>query len=127
VQKMETTAVDQFAELLGVQVLHRSFDEARCKLNIKDEHMNALGGVHGGVIFSLADIAFAMACNAGDAPYTGLQADIRYMSGAKDRVLFATATKVSSSKKFAHYEVLITDGLNNRVALFTSTCYRLAP
>ncbi|MFX5797385.1 PaaI family thioesterase, partial [Acinetobacter baumannii] len=80
-----------------------------------------------GVIFSLADIAFAMACNAGDAPYTGLQADIRYMSGAKDRVLFATATKVGSSKKFAHYEVLITDGLNNRVALFTSTCYRLAP
>jgi uncharacterized protein (TIGR00369 family) len=55
------------------------------KLNVKDEHMNALGGVHGGVIFSLADIAFAMACNAGDAPYTGLQADIRYMSGAKDR------------------------------------------
>ncbi|MDR8085752.1 phenylacetic acid degradation protein, partial [Acinetobacter baumannii] len=34
-QKMETTAVDQFAELLGVQVLHRSFDEARCKLNVK--------------------------------------------------------------------------------------------
>ncbi|MBR7735464.1 PaaI family thioesterase [Acinetobacter nosocomialis] len=126
-QKMEMTAVDQFAELLGVQVLHRSFDEARCQLNVKDEHMNALGGVHGGVIFSLADIAFAMACNAGDAPYTGLQADIRYMSGAKDRVLFATATKVGSSKKFAHYEVLITDGLNNRVALFTSTCYRLAP
>ncbi|WP_269506153.1 PaaI family thioesterase, partial [Acinetobacter baumannii] len=106
-QKMEKTAVDQFAELLGVQVLHRSFDEARCKLNVKDEHMNALGGVHGGVIFSLADIAFAMACNAGDAPYTGLQADIRYMSGAKDRVLFATATKVGSSKKFAHYEVVI--------------------
>lgn len=117
---METTAVDQFAELLGVQVLHRSFDEARCKLNVKDE-------LHGGVIFSLADIAFAMACNAGDAPYTGLQADIRYMSGAKDKVLFATATKVGSSKKFAHYEVVITDGLNNRVALFTSTCYRLAP
>ena len=51
-----------------------------------------------GSYFLLADIAFAMACNAGDAPYTGLQADIRYMSGAKDRVLFATATKVSSSK-----------------------------
>lgn len=49
------------------------------------------------------------------------------MSGAKDRVLYAMATKVGSSKKFAHYEVLITDGLNNRVALFTSTCYRLAP
>lgn len=33
-----------------------------------------------------------------DAPYTGLQADIRYMSGAKDRVLYAMATKVGSSK-----------------------------
>lgn len=42
--------------LLGVQVLHRSFEEARCQLNVKGEHMNALGGVHGGVIFSLADI-----------------------------------------------------------------------
>jgi len=44
------------------------FEEARCQLNVKGEHMNALGGVHGGVIFSLADIAFAMACNVGDAP-----------------------------------------------------------
>ncbi len=70
--------------LLGVQVLHRSFDEARCQLNVKDEHMNALGCVHGGVIFSLANIAFAMACNAGDAPYTGLKVDSRYMRGVKD-------------------------------------------
>ena len=54
--KNETTAVDQFAELLGVQVLHRSLTK-RVASNVKDEHMNALGGVHGGVIFSLADIA----------------------------------------------------------------------
>ena len=71
-------------------------------------------------------MAFAAACNAGEGTYIGLQADIRYMGAARDEVLTATALRVGGSKKFAHYEVMVTDGQDNRVALFTSTAYRLS-
>ncbi|MEE4665192.1 PaaI family thioesterase [Pseudomonas alliivorans] len=92
---------------------------------VGDQHRNALGGVHGGVIFSLADVVFAAACNAGDAAYIRLQAEVRYINGVKRDQLHAIAILMTGSRKFAHYQVVITDDLNNRVALFTATAYRL--
>lgn len=117
---------DQFALALGVESIQSSFDQAICRLHVWDDHRNALGGIHGGLIFSLADIAFAAACNAGDGVYIGLQAEIRYMTSAQDGVLTATAKWVGGSKKFAHYQVVVTDGQNNRIALFTASAYRLS-
>lgn len=119
-------SVDRYAKSLGVEVVRSSFDQAICRITVGAEQRNALGGIHGGLIFSLADIAFAAACNAGDGLFIGMQAEIRYMAGARDTVLTATATRVGGSKKFAHYEVLVTDGGGHRIALFTSTAYKLS-
>lgn len=118
---------DRFARLLGVQHLQRSFDSATCRLVLRDEHCNALGGVHGGIIFSLADIAFAAACNAGEATYIGLQAEVRYLRTVEGDELLATAERVGASRKLAHYQVRVTDKSGNPVALFTSSAYRLTP
>ncbi|WP_336848182.1 PaaI family thioesterase [Pseudomonas juntendi] len=125
-QAVSTGSPDHFAALLGVEWLHSSFDQAVCRLLISQHHRNALGGIHGGVIFSLADIAFAAACNASSAVYIGLQAEVRYMAKAEGGVQVATADLMGSSKKMAHYQVLITDHLNNRVALFSASAYRLS-
>lgn len=118
--------VDRFAQSLGVEVMCRSFDQAICRIMVGAEQRNALGGIHGGLIFSLADMAFAAACNAGDGVFIGMQAEIRYMAGARGEALTATATRVGGSKKFAHYEVWVTDGSDHRIALFTSTAYKLS-
>ena len=48
------------------------------------------------------------------------------MAAAKDKQLIATAKRVGGTRKFAHYEVMVTDGLGNALALFTSTAYRVA-
>lgn len=116
---------DRFAQELGVAFLEASLDQAICRLHVRPEHRNALGGIHGGVIFSLADIAFAAASNAGDCPYVGLQADIKYMAAAKDDVLTATAKRVGGSRNFAYYQVSVTDGQQNCIALFTASAYRV--
>lgn len=118
--------VDHFAQLLGVQFMKRSFKEASCYLYVRDEHCNALGGLHGGLIFSLADVAFAAACNSSDDTYIGIQAEIRYMRGGEGNELHAKAELIGESKRFAHYQVLVSDGAGNRVALFTSSAYRLS-
>ncbi|HBN9861353.1 TPA: PaaI family thioesterase [Pseudomonas aeruginosa] len=125
-QAVSTGAPDNFAELLGVESLHSRFEQAACRLRVGDQHRNALGGIHGGLIFSLADIAFATACNAGDAVYIGLQAEVRYMNKAEGNELTATATLMGSSRKIAHYQVLVTDSQDNRIALFSASAYRLS-
>lgn len=125
-QAGSTGASDHFAELLGIESLHSSFEQSACRLHIGEQHRNALGGIHGGLIFSLADIAFAAACNAGAAVYIGLQAEVRYMSKAEGDVLTATATLMGSSRKIAHYQVLVTDSRNTRIALFSASAYRLS-
>ena len=117
--------VDKFASMLGTEFLECSFDRASCRLEVNESHRNALGGLHGGVIFSLADIAFAAACNAGDAPYVGLQAEIRYMRGTRDTLLTATATRMGGTRRIAHYQVIVRDRQATDVALFTGSAYRL--
>jgi acyl-CoA thioesterase len=57
--------------------------------------------------------------------FIGMQAEIRYMTAARDDCLTATATRVGGSKKFAHYQVVVTDGPGNCIALFTSSAYKL--
>ena len=125
-QAGSTGAQDHFAELLGIEPLHSSFEQSACQLHIGEQHRNALGGIHGGLIFSLADVAFAAACNAGTAVYIGLQAEVRYMSKAEGDVLIATATLMGSSKRIAHYQVLVTDSRDTRIALFNASAYRLS-
>lgn len=116
---------DSFSRLLGVQHGPSRFEEASCWLIVGSEHCNALGGIHGGVIFSLADIAFAAACNAADDTYIGMQAEVRYIRRAEGSELHATAKLVGASRKMAHYQVLVTNGQDNPVALFTSSAYKL--
>lgn len=118
--------MDHYSQLLGVEYLHCGFDSASCRLAVRGEHLNALGSLHGGVIFSLADIAFAAACNAAGAAYVGMQAEIRYMRRPEGKALLARAELVGNSRRMAHYQVSVTDSAGHRVALFTGSAYRLA-
>lgn len=125
-QAVSSGAADRFAEWLGVEPLFSSFEQAACRLYVADQHRNALGGIHGGLIFALADIAFAAACNAGEALYIGLQAEVRYMNKAEGSELTATATRMGGSRKIVHYQVLVTDSQDTRIALFSASAYCLS-
>ncbi|MDD9893311.1 MAG: PaaI family thioesterase, partial [Gammaproteobacteria bacterium] len=72
----EFIAKDSFATLLGIEVISAENGNAVAEMTIKPEHHNGHGTVHGGVIFSLADIAFAAASNS-NATAIGIPADIR--------------------------------------------------
>lgn len=112
---------DAYAARLGVECIESGFENTVCRLVIKDDHANGLGTTHGAVIFSLADIAFACACNASERTFVGVQTEIRYMRKAQGNELYAYATLVSASKRFAHYQVTVKDGHDNKIAMFTGT------
>lgn len=117
---------DHFARLLGVEPVQDGFAAASCRLRLAEAHRNGLGTVHGAVIFALADIAFASACNAGDATYIGLQADIRYLNRAEGDELVARAELIGASGRFAHYRISVSDAVGNHVALLSASAYRLS-
>ena len=52
---------DKFAEHVGIELLDVSEGYARAALEIKPHHLNAVGILHGAALFSLADLAFAVA------------------------------------------------------------------
>ena len=114
---------DTFANLLGIDIEAVGGGEAKATMVIGPEHYNGHGSVHGAVIFSLADITFAAACNS-EVSAIGIQADIRYLAKPEEGRLYARAFEVSGSRKLANYQVDISDEAGEIVARFTATAYR---
>lgn len=99
-------------------------DYAKCSLEVKDKHLNAVGFVMGGAIFTLADFAFAVASNCGDELTVTLSSQISYINGTKGPILFAEAKCIKSSKNICFYETEVSDDNGNLVASITTTGYR---
>jgi len=118
---------DSFRELLGIKVLEIRKDYAKMSIKITKEHTNLHGLTHGGVIFALADCAFAEATNSGDNKAVAVQVSINFVkpSGEGD-VLTAEATRVSEGKTFSLYNVAVIKE-NKVLALFTGLAYKLQP
>lgn len=115
---------DAFAKLLGVRLLASDVDYSKCELDLQPHHNNGMGGVHGGVMYALADVTLAVACNSEQAT-VGLQGDIRYLNKSKGTRLIAECTLISKSRKVGHYQVNICDDDGVLIAQMTGTTYRL--
>ena len=116
---------DKFANFLGLELMTVSLDYTCSRLAIDGRHMNGLGTLHGAVVFAVADITFAAACNASDVTAIGIQAEIRYLKKAKGDSITCEAHLISSSKNLSHYQVKISDESNTIIATFSATAYKL--
>ena len=121
-EMIKTVKNDQFAKLLGLELITVDIGYAEVRMEIKEEHLNGLGIVQGGAIFTLADFAFAAAANAGGKVSVGINANINYFKPAKGKYLLAKATETSSSRSLCNYTVDIFDEDNAvLVANFNAT------
>lgn len=115
---------DEYAKSLGIEFIQVESEFAKCELEICNRHKNAIGSLHGAVIFSLADIAFGAACNTVFTSI-GMQAEIKYLNKPKGNRLIAEAKLISGSRKIGNYMVNISDNEGILVAQMSSICYRL--
>lgn len=118
-------ADDAFAKQLGVELLAAGHGNAKVRFIARPEHLNGLGGVHGGVIFALADIAFAVACNTRGHAAVGINAHINFINGASGGEIHAEARELSYKSRLAHYLVDITNNTGTLLAQFSGMSYRL--
>jgi len=92
---------------------------ARMSLTLRDEHMNGHGICHGGFIFTLADSAFAFACNSHNRVAVAQHNSISYLSpGQNGEMLIAEAREVSLTGRLGITDVVVTGGDGRQVALF---------
>ena len=120
----ETFQADRFAAEMGAEILEAEPGRARCGLALGELHRNAAGGVMGGVIFTLADFAFAVAANCQRMETVSLTSQITYLNRAKGERLFASAACVKMGKNTCYYTIDVTDDLGNQVAQVTTTGFR---
>ena len=116
---------DKFAVNSGVILEELSDDVAICSLNVNDNHKNAYGGVMGGVIFTLADFAFAVLSNQIHQPTVAQQVDIHYLSAPKGDKLIAKATCRKNGRTSSIINVDISDDVGRDVAQFIGTGFKL--
>ena len=116
---------DKFAVNTGITLDEITDDVAICSLDIKDDHRNAYGGVMGGVIFTLADFAFAVLSNQIHQLTVAQQVDIHYLSAPKGDKLIARATCRKSGRTSSIVNVDISDDTGRDVAQFIGTGFKL--
>ena len=82
---------DRFATDNGAVIDEVDDHYAKCSLKIEDRHRNAMGAVMGGVYFTLADFALAVASNWQEMGWVSLDSPITYLSRAKGERLTSEA------------------------------------
>jgi acyl-CoA thioesterase len=115
---------DRFAAFVGINLIEVKPGYAKANLEISDKHLNAVNIVHGGVIFALADFAFAAASNSYGHVSLGINATISYFQPAKGKTLIAEAKEISASNKIANYNVDIYCEDEEIIARFTGMVYK---
>jgi acyl-CoA thioesterase len=99
---------------------------AKCSLTLRREHRNAMGGVMGGVYFTLADFTFAIAANADNPPTVSVSGQITYLGTAKGERLIAEARCLHAGRSGCAFIVTVSDELGNDVASVTFYGFRKA-
>lgn len=121
-------AVD-FKDKIGMVTLERRPGYAKCEIEIKPWHLNVLGVIHGGVLFSLADtVSGTAAAASGEYRVTTVSGNINYLRAGKNTSkITAEAVEVKNGKTFSVCDAKIFDDKGALLATTTMTFYHLLP
>ena len=124
-QVREHVRNDPFARFLGIELLELEEGSSKVALTVADHMLNFHGVPHGGVIFSLADAAFAAACNSYGEAAVALSVNISFLAAVPVGTrLVARATEESLGRRTGLYRLAVTTETGDMVALCHGTAYR---
>lgn len=116
---------DAFSQWLGIEVLEIEEGYSKIRMTIRPEMVNGFGIIHGGIAFSLADSAFAFACNNRNNLSVALDTSITFNKPLNiGDIITAEAKELHNGKSTGLYHVTIFDQSDRPVAHFKGTCFR---
>ena len=116
---------DKFSQWLGIEVLDIKEGYSKIKMTHRDEMVNGFGIAHGGIAFSLADSAFAFACNNRNNLSVALDTSINFTKAVNvGDILTAEAKEIHNGRSTGLYLISIFNQNNEQVAHFKGNCFR---
>lgn len=116
---------DIFATENGMVIEELGEDYSLCSMTLNEHHLNANGGIMGGVIFTLGDFAFAALSNQIHRPTVAQQVSVNFLGMPKDKTLKAKAVLKKTGRTSTIINVDITDGTGRNIAQFIGTGFKL--
>jgi len=116
-------ANDRFAAANGIELIDSGPGYARTRMTVSERHLNAVGVVHGGALFTLAASAFFAAANAPGNLALGISLNLSCLKAASSGTLLAEAKEVSRTRRLSTCTVRVTDEHGQLLALFQGTAY----
>jgi len=117
---------DQASKALGMRLVEVRPGYARVVMRVRPDMMNGHAVCHGGLIFTLADSAFAFSCNSHNDNTVAAAASIDFLASAlAGDELAAVATELWRTRRNGIYEVTVTNQRGERIALFRGRSYRI--
>ena len=118
-------AADRFCVHNNIRLLRAADGSSEAELVVTDDSLNAGGVVQGGAIFTLADFAFAVACNNAHRPSVAQQASLNFLNASRGKRLISTAYCVKNGRSSCVYRIEIKDDLGKDIAQAMFTGFKL--
>lgn len=115
---------DHFATDMGAVIDEIGDHSAKVSLVIEGKHKNAMGGIMGGVYFTLADFAFAVASNWQNPGVVAVNVDSAFIGVPKTERILAEAVLIKEGRTISTYKVNVTDENGGPVAVMQCIGFR---
>lgn len=117
---------DHATRWLGIEIAAIGPGSCTATMTVRKEMLNGHAIAHGGLITTLADSAFAFACNAYNEVTVASGFDVNLLASAKlGDVLTAQAQEVSKSGRTGVYDISVTNQHGERIAAFRGRSYTM--
>lgn len=116
---------DRFAKFVGAQLTEISEAYAKAELTVEERHLNGGGVCQGGVIFTLADLAFAAVANSHGTLTLGISNNITFLKPAQkgDRIT-AVCQAIHEHHKLPYCNIRVTNQNGELICNMTGLAYR---
>lgn len=117
---------DRFAKSIGAQLTELREGYAKAELTVLEEHLNGAGVCQGGVIYTLADLAFAGVGNSRGILTLGVNNSITFLKSAQlGEHLIAECNELLNHHKLPYCDIKVTNEQGELIAVMTGLAYRL--
>lgn len=116
---------DPFSQWMGMELVAVGAGTCTLRMSVRNEMLNGFGVAHGGITFSLADSAFAFACNSHGRHALSIHCTIEHVAPVRTGdVLTATATEENLGNSLSNYAIRVIREDGTPVAFFRGVAYR---
>jgi len=116
---------DMFARRLDIEIIDAKEGCSHVSMPLGENTSNAVGIVHGGAIFSLADLAFAAACNSEGVLSVAIETNIHYLAPCPSvGRLEAKAMKIRETRRLGFYRIEVFPPDGEIIAVLQAVAYK---